>query len=124
MSTHYANYASNKVQVEYIGRKQRNDCIKTIQVTPGREYGQEQGRGWEDLLPNFLFFSPDGAQILYNTLRGICIWEATSRKLFAGPLGRVDRSNVLSAAPPTGDIIVASRDGISAKSDVITSRLI
>ena len=123
MSTHYANYASNKVQVEYIGRKQRNDCIKTIQVTPGREYGQEQGRGWEDLLPNFLFFSPDGAQILYNTLRGICIWEATSGKLIVGPLGGDNESNALAAiySPDGRYIIVASKNGIIRKWDALTN---
>ena len=37
MSIHYAKYVPMGYRVEYIGRKRRNDCIKTIQVDRERE---------------------------------------------------------------------------------------
>ena len=120
MSTHYAKYASNRFQVEYIGTKQRGDCIKTIQVS----------RGWRRRSTPFptivLLFSPDGTQVLSNSERGICVWEATSGKLTAGPLAGADGSSVLSATylPDGRYIIVVSDDGIIKKWDAVTNSLV
>ena len=44
MSTHYAKYVPTGYRVEYIGRKRRNDCIKTIRVDRKREW--EWSREW------------------------------------------------------------------------------
>ena len=53
MSIHYAEYADKALRVEYVGRRRRNDCIKTIPV----------GRGSVSMLS----FSPDGTRILSNS---------------------------------------------------------
>ena len=47
MSIHYAKYAWTGCRVEYIGRKQRNDRIKAIQVDREREREQEWRREQE-----------------------------------------------------------------------------
>ena len=106
MSIHYAKYASTGCRVEYIGRKRRNDCIKTIRVDRKREWewerGRGRGRGWERRQereqrwgissPSLLLFSPDGTRILSDPVRVVCAWEATSGELIAGPLTGDDES--------------------------------
>ena len=72
MSIHYAEYANKALRVEYVGRRQRNDCIKTIPVEGGSV--------------SMLSFSPDGTQILSNSDRDIYVWDATSGERIAGPL--------------------------------------
>ena len=114
MSMHYAEYASTGCRVEYIGRKRRNDCIKTIQV--GDIY-----------MPiDFLLFSPDGMRILSNSMRGLCVWDVTSGELIAGPLAGNDRSTVLSAAYSLDGrcIIDVSTKGIIRKWDIFTGCLV
>ena len=122
MSIHYAKYASTGYRVEYIGRKRRIECIKTIQVNPGRDQRQRS----EALLTDLLFFSPDGTQILHNTLRGVCVWNATRGELIAGPLTGYDESGALSAtySPDGRYIIEASDDGIIRKFDALTNFLV
>ncbi|PAV14694.1 nucleotide-binding-oligomerization-domain like receptor [Pyrrhoderma noxium] len=138
MSIHYAKYASTGYRVEYIGRKRRNDCIKTIEVDRERERGRERGRGrgwewrrdrerrWGTLAPSFLLFSPDGTRILSDPVRVVCVWEATSGKLIAGPLTGDDESDALTAtySPDGRYIIVASEDGVIRKWDAFTNCLI
>ena len=138
MSIHYAKYASTGYRVEYIGRKRRNNCIKTIQVDRGREreWEREQKRGWEwewererrwgISSPSFLLFSPDGTRILSEPVRVVCVWEATSGKLIAGPLTGDDKSYALTAtySPDGRYIIVASEDGIIRKWDAFTNCLV
>ena len=118
MSMHYSKYASNKFQVEYIGRKQRNECIKTIQVS--REW--IQGTFARDIV----LFSPSGTQLLINSERSICVYEATSGKLIAGPLAGVDGTSVLSTTYSSDGrhIIAASEDGIIRKWDALTTCLV
>ena len=117
MSIHYSKYANDAFRVEYIGRKRRNDCIKTIQVDWGWVLRYESS--WS----TFLSFSPDGTRILSNPVRVVCIWEATSGKLITGPLTGDDKSNALTAtySPDGRYISVASRDGIIRKWDALTN---
>ena len=114
MSMHYAKYASTGCRVEYIGRKPRNDCIKTIQVRGKFEQ------------TDFLLFSPDGTRVLSNSGRGVCVWEATSGKLITGPLADDEEINELSAAylPDGRYVVVASEDCVVRKWDVLTNRLV
>ena len=113
MSMHYAKYASTGCRVEYIGRKPRNDCIKTIQVRGKFEQ------------TDFLLFSPDGTHIL-SSLERVCVWEATSGELVAGPLMGDDETGALSAAylPDGRYVIVVGRDGVYRKWDVLMNRLV
>ena len=113
MSIHYAKYAWTGCRVEYIGRKQRNDCIKTIQVV----------RNWQHV--PISSFSPDSTRILSSSER-ICIWEATSGKLIASPLAGDDEPDAFSAtySPPGGYIVAANEDGIPKKWDTLTHRLV
>ncbi|PAV14651.1 nucleotide-binding-oligomerization-domain like receptor [Pyrrhoderma noxium] len=148
MSIHYAKYVPTGYRVEYIGRKGRNDCIKTIEVDRererererGREWERERERGWElgwelrrdrerrwrTSSLSFLLFSPDGTRILSDPVRVVCIWEPTSGKLIAGPLTGDDKSNALTAtySPDGRYIIVASEDGVIRKWDAFTNCLI
>ena len=119
MSIHYAKYAYTGCRAEYIGRKRRSDCIKRLQV----DWERERERRWSTLSTSFLSFSPDGTQTLSNAERGVCVREATSGKLVAGPLAGDDKCNALTAAySPDGRlIIVASEDGIIRKWDVLTN---
>ena len=115
MSIHYGKYANETFRVEYIGRKQRNDCIKMIRVEP------------EYVSTNSLLFSPDGTQILSNLEQGVCVWDTTSGELVSGPLlAEDDRDDVLSAAYLSDGryIITASGNGIIRKWDVLTSCLV
>ena len=114
MSIHYSKYASDAFRVEYIGRKPRNDCTKTIQV----------GDGFTPI--NFLLFSPDGTRIVSNSKRGVCVWDVTSGELIAGPLEGNDEARVLSAAylPDGRYIIGVNTNGIIRKWDVLTSCLV
>ncbi|PAV21525.1 nucleotide-binding-oligomerization-domain like receptor [Pyrrhoderma noxium] len=114
MSIHYSKYANDAFRVEYIGRKPRNDCIKTIQV----------GDGFTPI--NFLFFSPDGTRIISSSKQGVCVWDATSGELIAGPLSGNDEYRVFSAAylPDGRYIIGVSRNGIIRNWDVLTSSLV
>ena len=118
MSLRYEKYASNKFQVEYIGRKQRNECIKTIQVS--REWIQETAPR------DIVLFSPDGTRLLTNSERGICVWGATSGELIAGPLAGDHESDALSATYSSDGrhIIIASRDGIIREWDALTNCLV
>ena len=95
MSIHYSKYANDSFRVEYIGRKRRNDCIKTIQVIYG-------------FMPiNFLLFSPDGTRIISNFERGVCVWDATSGELITRLLAGNDEYSVLSAGYlPDGRYII------------------
>ena len=121
MSIHYAKYASKGRRVEWIGTRQRYDCIKIIQVDSRRE----EGRRWETLPTNFLFFSPDGTRILSNS-EHVCVWEATSGELVAGPLAGDDETDALTAAylPDGRYIIVVGRDGVLRKWDTLTNYLV
>ena len=116
MSIHYAKYADNAIQVEYIGRKQRNDCIKTISVGLGSV--------------SMLSFSPDGTRILSNSFRGVYVWDATSGETIAGPLvaedDKDDESYSLTAAylPDGRYVVVATRNGIIRKWDVLANCLV
>ncbi|PAV14701.1 nucleotide-binding-oligomerization-domain like receptor [Pyrrhoderma noxium] len=141
MSIHYAKYASTGYRVEYIGRKRRSDCIKTIQVDRererewerewDREWGREREwewrrdrkRRWRTSSLSFLLFSPDGTRILSDPVRVVCIWEATSGKFIAGLLTGDDKSDALTAtySPDGRYIIVASDDGIIRKWDAFTN---
>ena len=121
MSIHYAKYANSAIRVEYIGGKQRYDCIKTIQVE----------RIW-DYVP-ILSFSPDGTRVLSSSIRGVSVWDATSGELIAGPMaaeddeGDVDHERcALSAAylPDGRYIVVTSRNGITRKWDLFTNCLV
>ena len=114
MSTHYSKYAYDSFHVKFIGRKRRNDCIKTIKVR--EEYTEI----------DFLLFSPDGTRIVTNSERGVCVWDATSGELIAGPLEGNDESGVLSVTylPDGRYIIGVSRNGIIRRWDVLTSSLI
>ncbi|PAV14672.1 nucleotide-binding-oligomerization-domain like receptor [Pyrrhoderma noxium] len=120
MSIHYAKYVPTGYRVEYIGRKRRNDCIKTIQVNWGQDLIYESS--WT----TFLSFSPDGTRVLSDSVRGVCVWEATSGKFIAGPLTGDHRSDALSAtySPDGGYIIVASDDGIIRRWDAFTNCLV
>ncbi|PAV14667.1 nucleotide-binding-oligomerization-domain like receptor [Pyrrhoderma noxium] len=134
MSIHYAKYVPTGYRVEYIGRKRRNVCIKTIQVDRERERGpglvpatvQSWRREWERGLFFFLLFSPDGTRILSDPVRVVCVWEATSGKFIAGPLTGDDESDALTAtySPDGRYIIVASEDGVIRKWDAHTNCLI
>ena len=121
MSIHYAKYASIGCRVEYIGRKQRKDCIRIIQVTLGRKWL----RKWETLPSNFLSFSPDGTRVVSNS-ECVGVWDATSGDLVTGPLAGDDQTSVLSAAYLPGGryIVVVTRDGIFRKWDVLTKCLV
>ena len=113
MSTHYAKYAEKTLQVEYIGRKRRNDCIKTIQV--------------ERRCITTSSFSPDGTRILSNSARGVGVCDTTSGELIASLLlAEDDKSYALSAAylPDGRYIIAASENGIIKKWDVLTNCLV
>ena len=112
MSIHYAKYSNSVIRVEYIGRKQRNDYIKTIHL------------GGDYVLT--LSFSPDGTRILFNLGRGVYIWDATGGELIAGPLLAEDEDDIFSASylPDGRHIIVDSGKGIIKKWDVITNRLV
>ena len=140
MSIHYANYVPMGCRVECIGRKRRNDRIKTIRVDRKREWewewerGRERGwerrqereRRWGISSLSFLLFSPDGTRILSDPVRVACVWEATSGKFIAGPLTGDDESDALTATytPDGRYIIVASEDGVIRKWDAFTSCLI
>ncbi|PAV14658.1 nucleotide-binding-oligomerization-domain like receptor [Pyrrhoderma noxium] len=117
MSIHYAKYAHTGCRVEYIGRKRRSDCIKTIQVNWGQDLRYESS--WS----TFLSFSPDGTRVLSDSVRGVCVWEATSGKFIAGPLTGGDKSDALTAtySPDGRYISVASEDGIIRKWDALTN---
>ena len=113
MSNHYAGYADNAIQVEYVGRRRRNDCIKTI----------SSGLGSVSMLS----FSPDGTRILCNSDRRVYVWDATSGETIFGPLvAEDDKGDVLSAAylPDGRYVVVASRNGIIRKWDALTSCLV
>ena len=64
--------------MEYIGRRQGSECIKTIRV--------EQERCWKSLSINLLSFSPGGTCLLIISNRGVCVREANREKLVAGSL--------------------------------------
>ena len=139
MSIHYSKYANKDFRVDYIGRKLRNDCIKTIRVNPRPKYQRSKPS-------NLLSFSPDGTRILYSSKRFVCVWDATSGELIAGPLPGdceiheqsimstlyqryiVDdhESDVLSSAflHDGRYIIDISRNGIIRKWDIVTSSLV
>ncbi|PAV14664.1 nucleotide-binding-oligomerization-domain like receptor [Pyrrhoderma noxium] len=131
MSIHYAKYVPTGYRVEYIGRKRRNDCIKTIQVDREREWRREWERErerewerrWGTSSPSFLLFSPDGTRILSDPVRVVCVWEATSGKFITGPLTGDDESDALTAtySPDGRYISVASDDGIIRKWDAFTN---
>ena len=123
MSIHYSKYASTKSRVEYINRKRRNNCIKTIRVD--REWERERERRSRTLPTKSLLFSPDGTQILSSSKR-ICVWEATSGELIAGPLAGEDESDALftTYSPDGRYIIIASGDGIIRKWDALTNCLV
>ena len=118
MSNHYTEYADKANRVEYIGRRRRNDCIKWIPVE----------RGYVSVLS----FSPDGTRILSNSGERVYVWDATSGETIAEPLVAEDEDNIyresdaLSAAylPDGRYIIVASRNGIIKKWDVLTNCLV
>ena len=116
MSIHYSEYADKAHRVEYIGRRQRNDCIKTI------------SSGLESV--SMLSFSPDGTRILCNSDRRVYVWDATSGETIAGPLvaedDKDDKDNALSAAysPDGRYVVVATRNRIIRKWDVLTSCLV
>ena len=121
MSIHYSKYANNTFRVEYIGRKPRNDCIKTIPVERGHSKTK------------ILLLSPDGTRILSNSKQGVCVWDATSGELIAGPMaaeddeGDVDHERcALSAAylPDGRYAVAATRNSIIKKWDVLTSCLV
>ena len=114
MSIHYSKYANDAFRVEYVGTKPRSNCIKTIQVRDG----------YEPI--DFLLFSPDGTRILSNSERGLCVWDATSGELIAGPLAENDGSSVLSAAYSLDGrcIIDVSTKGIIRKWDIFTGCLV
>ena len=112
MSIHYAEYADKAHRVEYVGRRQRNDCIKTIEVE----------RGYVSMMS----FSPDGTRIISNFERGVCIWDATSGELITRLFAGNDEYSVLSAGylPDGRYIIGVSTNGIIRKWDVLTSSLV
>ena len=113
MSIHYAEYADKAHQVEYVGRRQRNDCIKTISV------------GWGYV--SILSFSPDGTRILSNSDRGVYVLDATSGERITGPLvAENDKSYALSAAylPDERYVVVVTRNGIIRKWDVLSNCLV
>ena len=113
MSIHYAEYADKALRVEYIGRRRRNDCIKTIRV------------GLKSV--SMLSFSPDGTQILCSSDRGVYVWDATSGERIAEPLvAEDDKSHALSAAylPDGRYVVVVTRNGIIRKWDALTSCLV
>ena len=113
MSIHYAKYAHTGYRVEYIGIKRRNDCIKTIPV------------GLESV--SMLSFSPDGTRILCSSDRRVYVWDATSGETIAELLvAEDDKGDALSAAylPDERYVIVATRNGIIKKWDVLTSCLV
>ena len=115
MSIHYAKYANKVSRVEYIGKKQRDDCVKTIEIG--------DGQGDKELV--FILFSPDGTELLSCSEQGVvCIWDTTSGELIVGPLD--NKTKILSAAylPGGRDIIVATKDGVIRKWDIATSRLV
>ena len=113
MSNHYAGYTDKVIQVEYVGRRRRNDCIKTILVGLGSV--------------SMLSFSPDGTQILSDSDRGVYVWDATSGETISGPLvAEDDESYPLSAAylPDGRYVVLVSRNGIIRKWDILTNCLI
>ena len=115
MSIHYAKYANSAFRVEYIGRKQCNDCIKTIQVV----------RNWQHV--PISSFSPDSTRILSNSDRGVCVWDATSGELITGLLlAEDDKSYALSAVYLSNGryIIIASKNGTIRKWNVLTNSLV
>ena len=102
-------------------RKPSNDCIKTIQI------GSRSPR------ISTLSFSPDGTRVLSNSKRGVSVWDATSGELITGPMLAVDdevdgdyEHRALSAVylPDGRYIVVASRNGIIRKWDVLTNCLV
>ncbi|PAV22982.1 nucleotide-binding-oligomerization-domain like receptor [Pyrrhoderma noxium] len=126
MSIHYAEYADKTHRVEYIGRRRRNDCIKTIRVK------------WD---VSILSFSPDGTRILSNSGRRVYVWDATSGEMIAGPLivdgKKGDKgdeeeeeedynSYPLSGAylPDGRYVFVATTNGIIRKWNTLTSCLV
>ena len=114
VSIHYAKYANSALRVEYIGKKQRNDCIKTIQVKR------------EDDPAKSLLFSPDGTRVISGFKQGVYVWDATSGELITRLLAGNDEYTVLSAAYTTDGryIIGVSTNGIISKWDVLTSSLV
>ncbi|PAV17574.1 nucleotide-binding-oligomerization-domain like receptor [Pyrrhoderma noxium] len=119
MSLHYSKYADNAFQVKRIGRKPRNDCIKTIQV--------EQDLMDSSSKPSrLLLFSPDSTRILSGLGEDVCVWDATSGESIADLLAGNCKTNVLSAAylPDGRYIIGISTDGIIRKWDVLTGCLV
>ena len=117
MSIRYAKYAKKAFRVGYIGRKQRNNCLKTIQLE----------REWQYVRARLLLFSPDGTRVLSDSGRGICIWDATSGESITGPLDSEDNEDAaLSVAylPDGRFIIVASDDGVIRKWDLFNNCLV
>ena len=124
MSVHYAEYADKTHRVEYIGRRQRNDCIKTIPVGRGSEpmwsFFLDGGRRSGSMLS----FSPDGTGILSHSGGCVHVWDATSGETIAGPLvAEDDKPYPLSTAYLSDGryVVVASRNGIIRKWDILTS---
>ena len=103
MSIHYAGYADKAHQVEHIGRRRRNDCIKTIPVEEGHV--------------SMLSFSPDGTQILSDSFRDIYVWDATSGKRIAGPLVAEEGDEDDEDEEEEDDDLHSLRDFIAPDSD-------
>ena len=118
MLLQYSEYARETFEMKHFGKQRHNYCIKTIRV--------RWERGDEYLPTDFLLFSPDGTRVLSNSERGVCVWDATSAMLITGPLTGDDESDVLAAAflPDGRYIIVASRDGIIRKWDILINSLV
>ena len=103
--------------MEYTGRRQGSECIKTIRVDRKREREREQERErerrqereeerrqererrWGIWSPCSLLFSPDGTRILSDSKRGICVQDATNRELISGPLD-AEEDNCLQLTYP------------------------
>ena len=113
MSIHYSEYADKARRVEYIGRRPRNDCIKTIPVE------------WRYV--STLSFSPDGTRILSNSFRGVYVWDATSGDTNTGPLVAEDDESYLLSAAYLLDwryVVVATTNGIIKKWNVLANCLV
>ena len=110
--------------MEYIGNKERNDCIKTIRIH--REWEREWERKCGDFSTSTLLFSPDGTRILSHPVQAAYVWDATSGRLIAGPLAGDNESGALSAtySPDGRYTIVISEDGIIEKWDTLTNCLV